>query len=324
MVIEMKKILVTLTKKEEKVARQAIADFCLINNCEVIAIFNDMEMEQAELCDRIKDIDGYIFGLEHVSETVFAAANNLKVVCKHGVGTDNVDHQAAHRHQVSVANCPGLNSNSVAELMVGLMIGLARQIPQCDAKLRRRICNPFSGKEISQKTLGIIGMGAIGKILAKYARAFEMKVLAYDLFKNEATAQELDFKYVELDEVIKKADFLSLHIPGGNYTKNLIDKKELTAMKPTAYLINAARGGVVNEEALYQALETGLIAGAAIDSFATEPPFDSKLLTSDKVIALPHIGASTDEANDRIIRYALQNCKNVLEGKAPLSQVNLY
>jgi D-3-phosphoglycerate dehydrogenase len=319
----MKKILITLSKKDEKVVNKVINDFCQVNDYEATAIFNDIEMGQSELCERIKDVDGYIFGLEHVTEAVFAAAVKLKVVCKQGVGTDNVDHQAAQRHQVIVTNCPGVNSNSVAELVIGLMIGLARQIPQCDADLRRHIWSPYSGKELSRKTLGIVGMGAIGKILTKYARVFEMKVLAYDLFKNEAAAQKLGFRYAELGEIIKEADFLSLHIPGDDSTKNLINWEELVTMKPTAYLINAARGGVVNEDALYRALETGIIAGAAIDSFATEPPFDSKLLTSNKVIVMPHIGAATDEATARIIRYSLQNVVNVLEGKAPLSRVEL-
>jgi D-3-phosphoglycerate dehydrogenase len=319
----MKKILVTLTKKEEAIVRRPVTDFCRLNGYDANLFFNEIEMEQGELIEKIKDADGYIFGLEHITDAVFSAAKKLKVVCKHGVGTDNVDYNAARQHQVIVTNCPGMNSNSVAELVIGLMIGLARRIPQCDAELRLRRCPSFSGKEIAGKTLGIIGMGAIGKILAGYATAFNMKVLAYDLFKTENLARELGYQYVELSTIIKEADFLSLHIPGNDSTKNLIDWEELNAMKPTAYLINAARGGVVNEDALYQALETGVIAGAAIDSFATEPPYDSKLLSSDKVIALPHIGAATDEATERIIRYSLHNIGNVLEGKAPLSEVKL-
>jgi D-3-phosphoglycerate dehydrogenase len=318
----MRKILVTLTKKEEEVVPKAIADFCSVNSdYEVIALFNDTEIGEAELCERIKDVDAFIFGMEHVTEAVLDAAKQLKILCKFGVGLDKIDLQAAFQRQVVVTNCPGLNSNSVAELVFGLMIGLARQIPQSDADMRRHIWNAFPGKEIAHKTLGIVGMGSIGKILAKYARAFDMKVLAYDLFQNDTAARELGFEYVEFSTVIKEADFLSLHIPGDDSTQNLIDWEQLVAMKPTAYLINTARGRVVNEEALYQALETGVIVGAAIDSFATEPPFDSKLLTSNKLIALPHTGASTDEANERVIRYSLQNAKDFLEGKEPLNQI---
>lgn len=318
----MKKILVTLTKKDEKVVQRAVADFCLVNDdYEVVALFNDTQVEAAELCDKIKDVDAFIFGMEHVTEAVLDAAKKLKILCKFGVGLDKIDLQAAFRRQVAVTNCPGMNSNAVAELAFGLMFALARQIPQSDAEMRRRVWNAMPGTEIARKTLGIIGMGAIGKLLAKYVRAFDIKVLAYDLFMNEAAAQELGFQYVEFDEILKEADYLSLHIPGDNSTKNLIGWEQLTAMKPTAYLINTARGSVVDEDALFKALETGVIAGAGIDSFATEPPFDSKLLTSNKVIAMPHTGACTDEANDRVIRYSLQNAKDFLEGKTPLNQI---
>jgi D-3-phosphoglycerate dehydrogenase len=321
----MKRILVTLTKKDEKVVRRSIADFCLVNNdYEVMALFNDTEIGEAELCEKIKDVDAFIFGMEHVTEPVLAAAPKLKILCKFGVGLDKIDLQAAFRRQVVVTNAPGMNSNAVAELAFGLMLALARQIPQSDAEMRRRIWHALPGREIAQKTLGIIGMGVIGKLLAKYARAFDMKVLAYDVFKNETAALELGFQYVEFEEILKEADYLSLHIPGDNSTKNLIGWDELATMKPTAYLINTARGSVVDEDALYQALETGVIAGAAIDSFATEPPFDSKLLISNKVIAMPHTGACTDEANDRVIRYSLQNAKDFLEGKTPLNQIKLY
>ena len=320
----MKKILITLTKREEAITKQAVADFCLDGDYEVTALFNDTEIEEAKLCEIIQDADALIFGMEHITEAVLCAARKLKILCKFGVGLDKIDRQAIIRHPVMVTNCPGMNSNAVAELVIGLMIGLARQIPQCDAEMRRQIWHTMPGKEISKKTLGIVGMGAIGKTLAQYARAFDMKVLAYDLYQNEAAAEELGFQYVPLDELVNQADFLSLHIPGDGTTKNMIDWEQLVAMKPTAYLINAARGQVINEDALYLALETGIIAGAAIDSFATEPPYDSELLTCNKVIAMPHIGAATDEANDRIIRFSLQNARDFLEGKPPLHQVKLY
>ncbi len=319
----MKKILITLTKREEEITKQAVADFCSSNDYEVTPLFHDTEMAEAELCERLKDADAFIFGMEHVTERVLDAARKLKILCKFGVGLDKIDLQAAFRHQVMVTNCPGMNSNAVAELAFGLMIGMARQIPQCDAEMRRHIWHAEPGKEISKKTVGIVGMGAIGKTLARYARAFDMKVLACDLYQDDAAAQELGFQYARLEEILKEADFLSLHIPGDGTTQNMIDWPQLTAMKPTAYLINTARGQVINEDALYQALETGVIAGAAIDSFATEPSYDSKLLHSNKVIALPHIGAASDEANDRIIRFSLQNAKDFLEGRAPLNQIRL-
>ncbi|MFA6505542.1 MAG: phosphoglycerate dehydrogenase [Treponemataceae bacterium] len=317
----MKKILVTLTKKEEEVAQRVIKAFSAGKDVKVLAVYTDMGMERKALLKEIADTDGYLFGLESIDEELLSAAKKLQVVNKHGVGVDNVDKAAAARHKIKVTNCPGQNSNAVAELALGLMISLARQIPQCDAEMKRRSCLPVSGKEISGKTLGIIGMGAIGKLLTGYAKAFGMKVLAFDVFTDEKIAKQYGFEYADTARILKEADYVSLHVPLTDGTRNMIDRKSLKTMKKTAYIINAARGGVVNEDDLYDALMAGEIAGAAIDSFAQEPPFGSKLLTTNKVIALPHIGGATDEATDRTMNYSLKNIWNVLEGKAPLSEV---
>jgi D-3-phosphoglycerate dehydrogenase len=243
------------------------------------------------------------------------------VVCKHGVGVDNVDKAAAARYGVTVTNCPGQNSNAVAELTLGLMIALAREIPQLDADMKRGICASRSGTEISGKTLGIVGMGAIGKTLTRYAKAFGMKVLAYDVVKDEGAVKEYGFEYTEIDRMLREADYVSLHVPLTEATRALIDRAKLRMMKKTACIINSARGGVIVEDHLYDALMAGEIAGAAIDSFQEEPPTASKLLTTRKVIALPHIGGATDEATFRTMIYSLNNIWNVREGKAPLSEV---
>lgn len=318
----MRKILVTLTKKEEAVARGVIAEFAAGKKVEIVTNFSaGMGMERKALLAEIADTDGYLFGLENIDEELFSAARELKVVCKHGVGVDNVDKAAAARHGVRVTNCPGQNSNAVAELAIGLMIALAREIPKSDAEMKRNVCVSTSGKEIGGKTLGIVGMGAIGKILAGYARAFGMRVLAYDVFTDDAAAAKLGFEYAAVDRILRESDFVSLHVPLTDITKGMIDRAALKTMKKTAYLINAARGGVVIEEDLYDALMADELAGAAVDSFRNEPPTGSKLLTTDKVIALPHIGGATDEATYRTMSYSLANIWNVLEGKAPLSEV---
>lgn len=317
----MKKILVTLTKKEKAVAEKNIDIFSRGKDVRVSAFYSDMGLERKILLKEVEDSDGYLFGLESIDEELLSAGKSLKVICKHGVGVDNVDRKAAARLNVKVTNCPGTNSNAVAELVVGLMIGLARQIPRCDADMKRHICAPVAGKEIAGKTLGIIGMGAIGKILSRYAKAFTMRVLAFDIFKNPGLAGECGFEYTDVETILKESDFVSLHVPLTDATRNMIDRDELRSMKESAFIINAARGGVVNEGALYDALMAGEIAGAAIDSFHIEPPFDSKLLTTDKVIALPHIGAATDEATDRTMNYSLGNIWNVLVGMEPLSEV---
>lgn len=317
----MKKILVTLTKKEEEVAERVIAAFKAGKDVKVVSVYNAMSMDRSALLREIADADGYLFGLEDINDELLGAAPRLKVVCKHGVGVDNVDKKAAANRGVTVANCPGQNSNAVAELALGLMISMAREIPQLDADMKSGICVSLSGKEIAGKTLGIIGMGAIGKLLTGYAKAFGMKVLAYDVFRDDAAASRFGFEYAEVDRILKEADFVSLHVPLTEATRGMIDRAGLKTMKKTAYLINAARGGVVVEDDLYDALMAGELAGAAIDSFQREPPTGSKLLTTRKVIALPHIGGATEEATFRTMNYALANIWNVLEGKAPLSEV---
>jgi D-3-phosphoglycerate dehydrogenase len=280
-----------------------------------------MSMDRSSLLAEITDTDGYLFGLESLDAEFFRVAKQLKVVCKHGVGVDNVDRAAAARVGVAVTNCPGQNSNAVAELVLGLLIALAREIPQLDADMKRGIYGARSGREISGKTLGVVGMGAIGKMLARYAKAFGMTVLAYDVVKDARAATEYGFEYTALDRLLRDADYVSLHVPLTEATRGLIDRAKLRLMKQTACIINAARGGVLIEDDLYDALMAGEIAGAAIDSFQNEPPTGSKLLTTRKVIALPHIGAATDEAIVRTMNYSLNNIRNVLEGKAPLSEV---
>jgi D-3-phosphoglycerate dehydrogenase / 2-oxoglutarate reductase len=319
--MNMKKILVTLTKKEEVVAERVLADFAVGKDLRVVSVYSAMSMDRASLLQEIADTDGYLFGLENIDEALFGVAKKLKVVCKHGVGVDNVNKAAAARYGVKVTNCPGQNSNAVAELTLGLLIALAREIPQLDADMKRGICTSGSGREISGKTLGIIGMGAIGKMLTRYAKAFGMTVLAYDVVKDARAATEHGFEYTALDRLLRDADYVSLHVPLTEATRGLIDRAKLRLMKQTACIINAARGGVLVEDDLYDALMAGEIAGAAIDSFQDEPPTGSKLLTTRKIIALPHIGGATDEATFRTMNYSLSNIWNVLEGKAPLSEV---
>jgi D-3-phosphoglycerate dehydrogenase len=315
------KILITLTTKEKAQVDDLIVKSLVAKGYEVVTNYSNAMLDEEELIEKIKDVDGYIVGLEKVNERVFQAANNLKVVCKFGVGTDNIDKRAAAKFGVKVANCPGLNSNSVAELVLGIMISLVREIPQLDAQMKQGNWVSSMGTELTGKTLGIIGMGNIGKRLIQLVQGFQMKILVYDVFQDHQFAQRYGVEFAPLKRVIQEGDFLSLHLPLTDDTRNLIDEAELKAMKKSAYLINTARGGIVNEDALYTALEKGELAGAAIDAFIHEPPFGSPLVKNNRLIALPHIGAATYEATERIAYYAMGNVLNVLEGKDPLSEV---
>jgi len=239
----------------------------------------------------------------------------------HGVGVDHIDLKAAARLGIIVANCPGTNNQAVADLTIGLMLALARQIPAVDRKLRQHIWGRHSGSELWQKTLGLVGLGRVGCDVARRALGFEMKILAYDPYVSAAQARASQVTLAPLDEVIAAADFLSLHASLTDETRGLIGAAQLRQMKPTAYLINTARGGLVDEAALYQALTEGVIAGAALDAFAEEPPWNSLLLTLDNVVVTPHIGAHTREAIERVGLLAVQNVVQALQTGEPVCRV---
>lgn len=315
------KILVTLTRKEKELVDRIVVAPLLEQGYEVVAIYENTMLGEEELMETIKDVDGYIVGLERVNENVFAAAQKLKVVCKFGVGTDNIDKKAAAKAGVVVANCPNLNSLSVAELVVGVMLSMSRSIPVLDSEMKKDTWISSMGTELTGKTLGIIGMGAIGKCLVKLVQGFDLKILAFDVFKDEEFAARYGVEFANVEDIIPQADFLSLHVPLTESTRGLISAKQLQQMKESAFLINTARGGVVDEADLLKALEDGVIAGAALDAFMVEPPVGSDLVKHKSVIALPHIGAATWEATERIGMCAMKNVTNVLEGKPAVSEV---
>lgn len=225
-----------------------------------------------------------------------AKGTKLKLIIRAGVGLDNIDIEYAKENGIGVRNTPNASSNSVAELVLGHMIGLARFISISNVTLRKGEWNKktYTGVEIQGKTLGIIGFGRIGKALAIKATALGMDVVYYDKYYKEDKSCE----YVELEELLKKADFISIHVPGQD--KPLIGKEELALMKDNVFIINAARGGVVDEMALLEALNNGKVAGAGMDVFVNEPTPDEELRNHPRVSITPHIGAATEEAQMRI------------------------
>ncbi|HEX4964981.1 MAG TPA: phosphoglycerate dehydrogenase [Thermoanaerobaculia bacterium] len=255
---------------------------------------------------------------------LLAAGKRLKVVGRAGIGVDNVDVAAATELGILVVNAPTANLMSATEHTFALLLSLARRVPEADASTKAGEWNrKLTGIELQGKTLGIIGFGRIGQRVADRARGFEMKVLAYDPFLDAAAARRLGVELLALDDLLAQADVVTLHVPFTEQTKNLLGKDRLAKMKPGALLVNCARGGVVDEGALLAALESGHLGGAALDVFAEEPPKDLTLVRHKKVVATPHLGAQTREAQERISIETAEMVIAALSGSLAVAAVNL-
>jgi D-3-phosphoglycerate dehydrogenase len=276
-------------------------------------ISDDALLESVELVDRkgispeelLADIGDYdaviVRGRTKVTEAVFAAGENLKVVGRMGVGVDNIDLQAAKDHGVVVVNCPVATTVSVAELTLGLMLSLLRGIPRADEGLKAGEWRKkeLVGSELFQKTLGVIGFGHIGEAVAKRAQAFDMDIIAYDPVRPAGEIEAAGAKPVDFETLLRESDLITLHIPHIPATHYLLDANAFALMKPGVRIICAARGGVIEESALLAALESGQVAGAALDVWESEPPGESALAGHPHVVGSPHVGAQTKEAQLR-------------------------
>jgi D-3-phosphoglycerate dehydrogenase len=269
----------------------------------------------SELIDAVRDFDAIVVrSRTKVTERVLKVGKSLKAVARAGVGLDNIDLNAAKRLGIIVVNSPEAPSNAVAELVLGLMLSLARRIHEADASMKKGewIKKQLTGMELKGRTLGIIGFGRIGYQLAKKAGALEMRVLTYDVVieKLMEFVEEAGAVAVDLDELLGSSDFVTVHVPLLPQTKHMIGTEEISAMKDGAFLINAARGGVIDEEALKKALVSGKLAGAALDVYEEEPPRDLSLTGLSNVVSLPHIGSATVEAqraNSTVVAEKLIN-----------------
>lgn len=281
-------------------------------------------LTSAELCALLPGCDGYIAGLDVIDRAALEAADRLKVIARYGVGVEKVDLQAASEQGICVTNTPNANANSVAELTVGLILALARQIPSAAASTRAGDWLRVSGVALEGKTVGILGLGSIGKAVARRVQAFDCTVIAYDPFVDFTAAEALDVTMTSPDAVIANADFISLHMPVTPETRGMVNAAFLAKTKRGSYLINTARGELIDEEALLAALQAKHLAGAALDCFSLEPPgADHPLLQLPQVIGTPHTGAHTDGAINAMGWGALQNCLAVLRGEPALNPVNL-
>ncbi len=278
--------------------------------------------KEEDLLEIITDYDAIIIGVDEVTKKVINQGKRLKIIGRTGVGYDNVDIKTADKAGIYVVNTPGANNHSVADLTVGLMLSIGRLIPQINHKTRNGDWKRLIGRELWNKKVGIIGTGDIGQKVAGRLKGFNCEILAYDITKNEEFIRDYDATYLELDELLKRADYISLHLPLNEGTRGLIDARRLSLMKKEAYIINTARGGIINEDDLYEALKAGTIAGAASDVFSNEPPGKHKLFELDNFIATSHIGAFTYEASERIGMKLAQNVIQGLKGITPENLVN--
>lgn len=283
-----------------------------------------LKLEENQLLEVIGEADAIICGEDSLTEKVIQSAPNLKVIAKFGVGVDKINLKAATERGIAVCNTPGANNESVADMAFALILGVARKLPVVDEMVRQGKWQPIIGSEVFGKTLGIVGLGKIGKAVAKRARGFDLKLLAYDEYPDKKFMQEHSIEQVTLEQLLQQADIVSLHVPSCAATKGLIGASQLALMKPDSYLINTSRGDVIDEAALLRALEQEQIAGAGLDVFASEPPEkDNPLLTLKNVVIAPHIAAHTVEAIDRMGLQAALNALDVLQGNKNECVVNV-
>ncbi len=282
--------------------------------------------DRAELLPAIAEVDAILVrSATKVDAEALAAARRLKVVARAGVGLDNVDVRAATQNGVMVVNAPTSNIVSAAELAVGLMLAAARHIAPANASLRNGAWkrSRYTGVELYEKTVGIVGLGRIGVLVAQRLSAFGMKVIAYDPYVQAGRAAQMGVRLVTLDELLAESDFMSVHLPKTPETQGLIGEEELARVKPHLILVNAARGGIVDEHALYVALKEGRLGGAGLDVFASEPCTDSPLFEFENVVATPHLGASTDEAQEKAGVAVARSVRLALSGELVPDAVNV-
>ena len=322
-----------ITKKERlRVAKPVVLIAEELSPATVGVLGSDFEIRHCDGANRDELLAALKSGVDAVlirsatkmDAEAISAATGLRVIARAGVGLDNVDIPAATAAKVLVINAPTSNIVSAAELAIALMMASARNISPAHASLRagKWARSKFSGTEMFEKTLGIVGFGKIGQLVAHRMKAFGMNVIAYDPYLSAEKVSTLGVKLVELDELLKTSDFITIHLPKTKETINLIGEEALSKVKPSVHIVNAARGGVLDEAALYKAITEGRVAGAGIDVYATEPCTDSPLFSLDQVVATPHLGASTEEAQERAGIDVAHSVRKALAGEPVSDAVN--
>ena len=321
----MQKVLVSVSHYDT-LCREAW-DYMERNGCQIIfdpsKEFPAYTTEEIEALPDREDIVAALIGMDDFrDERKYQALPNLKIVVKFGVGVDNIDAELAGKYGVKVLNAPGQNANAVAELTVGFMIMLMRQITVLHKEVEKGLWPRFMGNELKGKTVGLLGFGAIARLTAEKLRSFGVSVTAYDLYPDEEKAQALGVRMTTQEEVIQNSDIVSIHIPATPETYHLFDRERISGMKDGAILINPARGALVDLDALTEALQSGKLAGAALDAFEVEPlPKDAEILKCKNVVLTPHTGGETREA---YYNLSMATAKNIVRAFSPDSEGSTY
>jgi D-3-phosphoglycerate dehydrogenase len=283
-----------------------------------LAVDYKPEIKPSELTSSVKDYDVIVVrSRTKVTKEVVDAAASAKIIARVGVGLDNVDVKAAEAKKIRVINAPEAASIAVAELAIGLMISLARSIPRADAESKRGnwIKKELMGTQLSGKYLGIVGVGNIGRNIGRMAKALRMNLIGYDPYPiNPEFIKETGMIVTDLNTLLESADFVTCHVPSTSETKLMFNAERFAKMKPTAYLVNTSRGEIIDENALYEALKNGKIAGAALDVFEVEPPTNKQLLSLPNLVCTPHIGAQTREAQELASTVIAEKVIQILRG----------
>ncbi len=303
---------------------------CLIaRDCQIEAYDEDPPMDRRSLLDSVEDKEGLLCTItDSIDEEVLERAPGLRVIANNGVGFNHIDVEAATRRGIPVTNTPGVLTDATADLAFALILATARRVVEGDRATREgrfKYWAPlhFLGREVSGKTLGIVGLGRIGKAVARRAAGFDMKVVYYSQTRREPSEeQKLNVSYMPLEELLREADFVTVHVPLVPSTRHLISSRELEMMKPSACLINTARGPVVDERALVQALRDGRIWAAGLDVYEDEPRLSPGLAEFENVVLLPHMGSATVETRTRMALMAAENLLAALRGDVPPNCVN--
>ncbi|MBO4414103.1 MAG: phosphoglycerate dehydrogenase [Clostridia bacterium] len=314
------KILVTPTSLCKN--KEIIAD--LSEKAEIILNTTGKPLTEEQLFPLVADIDGYLAGLDDITGRVLMAAPKLRAVSRYGVGYERVDIKTAKELGIKVTNTPGANTQSVADLAMGLILSAARQIPYLNGRLKEGNWDRANGREIYGKTIGIIGLGAIGKSLAKRAMGFSMKVLAYDPYIDRKWAEENGVSVCEIEDLVKGSDVISLHVPLTEGTRNIISRERIGMMRDGVIIVNTSRGGLIDLDAAADYIESGKIYGMGFDAFEKEPPEKHRIYEFPNVIMTPHAGAHTAEAVAGMTEMSISNLFSLLEndGRAEKYVVN--